>query len=294
MTARRHTPVIALVATPATARRAVPLLALLGVRARVVSWHRPAPSFVGTPDALLVTEPSLLPGLPDIPTAVWDPDGAVAPAPGCTRLVPAADHRAAVAPDAVVVPEHGIEVGAWPVLPPLVRARWRARLDLPASLVLAVDARQRTADATTALALASAAVVAPRHVPLALALGTPVVTDPDTAARLGLAVGVEVEVAEDPRDADRLAARLAASDERTARLSRLGRRAAEDRFDLGRAAAALRHRLGVDPATGSGPADPADLLVARLAELGTPTTATVVGHAAACVADLPRLTGASR
>ncbi|CAN5639950.1 hypothetical protein BH10ACT1_BH10ACT1_38190 [soil metagenome] len=266
------TAVLALAATPATARRAVPFLGVLGRGTEVVSWHRTASG--PPPAAVLATSPEVLgDGLPEVPTAVWVDDLAglrFAAAHGAEVVLSSREDL--VDHGAVLVPRAGADVGRWPVLPPVVRTEQRRMLDLPDQFVVAVDHREATDDIVTILALASAAVVTGPLLPLALALGTPVVTGPDTARRFGLRAGVEVEVATGASAADAAARSLAAWDLGAAALSRRGRRFAEAHLDLAHPAAAVRHRLGIGPLPRGGPLG---RLSQRLDELSTPADARI-------------------
>ncbi|HEX2576682.1 MAG TPA: hypothetical protein VHK88_10070 [Aquihabitans sp.] len=267
------TAVLALAATPSTARRAVPFLGVLGIGTEVVSWHRASAATLPSPAAVLATSTSVLPELPAVPIAVWVDD--------LRSLRRAHDHDVEVAlsssPElidhgAVPVPRNGVQVGRWPVLPPVARARHRRDLDLPDDLVVAIDHPVATDDVVTALALAAAAVVTGPLLPLALALGTPVVTGPDSARRHGIEAGVEAEVAADPVAADAAARSLARYELGAAALSRRGRRFAEHHLDLDRPAAAVRQRLGLAAVAARGGAG---RLRDRLDELATPVDARI-------------------
>lgn len=297
-------PRLALAATPGSARELVAFLALVGRGADIVSWHaRGGRAARATIDAVVASDPAVLDQVLAELAAAGSATGAVAgPAagPGRSDDVPVAcrvrdesEVRAAAEagvevafthdPDlldtgAVLVPARGIEVDRLPVLPPLVRQRMRSAQGLPDRLVLAVHG-PADADRTTGLALAAAAVVDEEMLPLALALGTPVVTDAAAAAAFGLRPGVEVEVADDAPAADRLAAAVAREPDRAAALSRRARAFAEHHLDLGRPADMVRHRLGLAP--------PSSLLDRRLAELATPPGAAPRLRARAALAGFP-------
>lgn len=276
-------PVLALAGTRATAARAVPLLRVLGIDVEVVSWQRLGhlPDHP-PPDAVLATSVAALDGLPDVPTAVWvdRPDDLRAAHRADVELVLTA-RAELVDHGAVPVPPVGVDVGRWPPLAPLLRARWRARHGLPDPLVVAVDPSAPFDDLAATLALAGAAVVTGPAVALALALGTPVVTSPETARRIGLRPGVDVEVATGPEAADALARAIAADDHRAAVLSRRGRRFAENHLDLGHPAAIVRRRLAL---TAPPTALPADRVAARLDELATAGSSLVRSRAADAIA----------
>ena len=238
-------PVLALAATPRTARRAVAFLSVLGLGTEVVSWHRCADGV--TPNALLATTPAVLQGLPAVPTAVWVDDHASFRSAVSQDLeVVLSSHQWLVDHGAVHVPRAGIDVSRWPVCAPLARMAERDRLGLPEHLVVAVDHPRVTDDIATILAVAAAAVVTGPLVPLALAMGTPVITSPETARRLGLHPGVEVEVVAGRQAADQAARELAGDLDRAAAMSHRGRRFAEHHLDLSRPAAAVACRLGLD------------------------------------------------
>lgn len=183
---------------------------------------------------------------------------------------------------ALLVPGPGLDPRVHRPLTPFVRSRWRSRLGFPADFV--VDARAGS-DAVperlvpTALALAGAAVVDTRWLDLALALGTPVVTDAASARRAGATSGTEVLVA-DPGEAGSVAADVAGDLPRAAALGCAGRRLCERRHDLGGAAAELVRRLQV-----SVPLRSAEALVQqRLDEMWAPPDAQVAVRARAAVA----------
>jgi hypothetical protein len=164
---------------------------------------------------------------------------------------------------------------------PLVRQRHRQRdPDLPE--VLVVDGAVEPGEGERQLAAAAACVISGPAVLLALALGTPVVTSAQTARRLGLVAGREVEVAAGAEAAREVAEEIAADPERAARLSRRARRCAERRFDLTVPAEELAHRLGLvsDPTVAS------SRIEARLAELATPSGAPLRHRWATALAGL--------
>ena len=135
------------------------------------------------------------------------------------------------------------------------------------------------------LAAASVAVVSGPATLLALALGTPVVTSGDTARRLGLRPGRDVEVAADPDAALALAEEIAGDEARAASLSRLARRCAEHHLDLGRPARDVARRLGLT-ATATGPLAHLDDRLDELATpAGSPTRARVADALAVLTAD---------
>jgi hypothetical protein len=262
-------PTLALLAAPGTSNRAVPLLGLLGLHAEVVSWQRRGDA---RPDAVLATSVeslAMLDGEPPLPVGVWvrhhdEIDRALRH--GVDLLLTGRPEL--VARGALLVPPVGIEVDRWPVVPPLVRARRRARLGLPAHHVVGADEVHEGAELEEALGLASAAVVSGPATLLALALGTPIVTSSETARRLGVRPGRDVEVAGDPTAARALAQELAGDEARCASLSRRARRCAEHHLDLGRPARVVAERLGISLRA----AGPAALVRERLETLGTPAS----------------------
>ncbi len=276
--------VLALAAPPGTSARAVPLLQLIGRGIEVVSWARTQQLDGPAPDAVLATTIDALDGLPDVPTAVWVGDENElrrAAAGGVTVMLCG---RAELAErGAVYVPRVGVDVARWPPIAPLVRQRWRERYGLPAELVVGVDAPRDPEKLAGPLALASVAVLTGPSTALALALGTPLVTNPSSARRLGIRPGVDAEVAPTGDEAASVARAIAADQDRAAVLSRRGRRFAERHLDLSRPAAVVRRRLGIDPApTPTG----VDLAIARLDELATPPAGPIRHRLAVAVEPL--------
>lgn len=269
--------VVALAAAPGQGRSLVPLLAIVGTGHRVVSWHR---SGVRGADVVVASDPAVLgdvlsslgaSGRPRVACRVRSTDelerardaGADATFTDDPDLAGAAADGGPSAPQ--LVPSEGIDVARHPAIPPLTRARLREAYGIAGPLVLAVDRRAPARTVSTSLALASAVVVADHELlPLALALGTPVVVARPTADRYGVEDGSEVLVAPtaEPRDADALAASLARDEARSAHLSHRARRYAERALDVGAPARALRRTLGLEPV-------PA-LIDLRLDELATP------------------------
>ncbi|WP_426573396.1 hypothetical protein [Aquihabitans sp. McL0605] len=283
-------PVLALLAAPGTTSRAVPLLGLLGIHARVVSWQRRGDV---APDAVIVTSVDslrALHGSPPIPTAVWVKhhehiDEAIEA--GATLLLTARPEL--MARGAVLVPPIGIEVDRWPAAAPLVRRRRREQRGLPAVHVVKLEPGMDPTEAEIALSVASAAVVSGPATLLGLALGTPLVTSTDTARRLGVRPGRDVEVAAGPEQALELAAEIAADDARAASLSRRARRCAEHHLDLGRPALVVAQRLGL-VAT---PAGPIARIDGRLDELATPIGSPVRARVDDALAGFPADGGGS-
>jgi hypothetical protein len=279
-------PVLALLAAPGTSGRAVPLLGLLGAHAQIVSWQRRGEV---VPDALLVTTVRSL-GMLDAgspaPTGVWvnhhdQVDYAIDA--GVDLLLTAQPDL--VQRGAVLVPPVAIEVQRWPAVPPLVRARRREAAGLPAVHVLRVEGGVDPDGGEQELAMASVAVVSGPATLLALALGTPVVTSTDTARRLGLRPGRDVEVAGGPDAALALAEEIAHDDARAAVLSRQARRCAEHHLDLGRPAHIVAQRLGLAPTPTGALAHVEDRLAELSTPAGSPTRARVADALAVLTAD---------
>lgn len=176
------------------------------------------------------------------------------------------------------VPPLGLDLDRHPVVPPLTRARLRVAAGLPERLVLAVGGAA-TPDRTTSLGVASAAVVGVDLVAIGAALGTPMVVLADAAAHLGGRDGIEVLVASDDREADRLAGRLAADVDLAVALSRRVRSFAEHHLDLAVPARALRRRLGLAPTP--------SLVLRRLEELGTPPGSRIRARVRHALAPFP-------
>ncbi len=251
-------PVVAVVATPGSTAAARPLVAALARRATVRAGGRAV-----RPDALLLTHPAARRGDRAVPSAAVD---------GLLVLARDADGHALGEPLPCPGPDV-VATAAWPPLAPHVRRRWRQRLGLDPDLVVDTVALDPV-DVPTALAVAAAAVVDRRDLPLALALGCPTVTDAGAASAVGAEPDVDVVVG------DRAAAvALAADDVRAARLSRRGRALAVARLDPEVTAAALLDRWGLGPA-----ATPLARLDAALAELGTAPGAPVRARAASATA----------
>lgn len=291
-------PVLAVAATPGTTGGVRRLVRRLAEQVDIAALD----DVERLEDAVLATSPRALdvvpPGLPvavwvayaqehgwvrSVGTAsAWQPLGSHPD----VRLILSADADA-VRAGATAVPEEAFEVGSLPALPPLVRARWRERLGLPARFVVAIEESADPAgDAVTNLALASAAVVSGPLLPTALALATPVVTTALDAERLGVSAGREVEVAEPDTagDRDALAEAIAADDAWAARCSFAARRFAEQVLDIGRIADVVLDRLGL--AVGD-PQIPATLRVdQRLEELGTPSVAPIRARTGLALASL--------
>lgn len=163
-----------------------------------------------------------------------------------------------------------------PYFPPFVRRRWRQRLGFPEVWPAVIDGSTVPPQLVpTALALCSAAVVTGDGLLHALAMGAPAVTDPQSALAVGARDGVQLSVAESEDFAAR-SKQLSADDAVGARLSRLGRRLIERRFDPTRVLGPVARRLGLV----RDPAFPEEVLAGRLEELGTPQSSFVTRRAA--------------
>lgn len=284
-------PVLELLVTPGTGDRIAPLVR------RLASWCDPrAPDrSLGRASARLASSwraPALEQALADgePPVALWVSGLAEAEAApswvGRCRLIVTDRPEVAGSLDAVVIPRPALDPADHRPLTPFVRSRWRARLGLARELVVDVRTggdgdRAGLPDrlVPTALAVAAAAVVDDHWIDLALALGTPVVTDAASARRIDATEGIEVMVA-DAGDVAASARALAGDLPRAAALGRAGRRACERRHDLRTAAAEVAERLGL-----TGAALDAEHVVLRLlGELWTPADARVASRASAALA----------
>jgi hypothetical protein len=275
---------------------AAPLADVLARLARRHAVHAHDPG-LGTPAAVLTRPASRWPAPRGVPVAWWVDHPAALPSelPDALRCVltwqPVVDALGAVdsswrLPVPVeVLPSPSVDGTAWRPVAPFVRARWRRRLGLPATLVAMVGTAgappmddQTAADA---LFLCSAAVAGPAHVLRSLALGTPTVCDAATAALVGARDRHDVAVASGD-DARAAAEELAVDVTRAATLARNGRRLVEARHDV--AASARRVAALLDlPETG---AAPVARVAARLDELGTPVDAGVVSRVAGAIGTL--------
>lgn len=168
----------------------------------------------------------------------------------------------------VHVPVPGIDLTAWPATMPHVRRRRRRSNGRPDPMIFdaTLDTHGRDGvELAAELALASAAVVDMRWVTASLALATPTVTQPLTAASLGALDGIHVVVA-DPADQLDAARELAEDEHRSARIARAGRQLVEQLHDRGKAAAEVAQALGILPRL----AGPRALLAERIRELQVP------------------------
>lgn len=249
-------PLLALVVEPGEGRAMRPLVGALGRSVEVRSLGRCALR----PDGVLASSSAAARRAP-------------AGVPLATRL----DGSVLVAGRRLIVPNGGLDVDSFRPSGPLVRARWRERLGLP-PVVVADVATLAPADRQEALRTCSAAVVGAEDLAVALALGTPVITDPAAAAAAGAVDGLHVVVA-DAGEGLAAAEDLAADRHRCARIGAAGRRLAEERLDLGRAAAFVAAALFVVPP----PAGPLGHLESRLQELHLPPVARLRDRVAAAL-----------
>lgn len=225
---------------PALGIRAVPGApsAFLALVRALGAWCRPQGAG-SSPAAWLASSPAVAAGV-DGPRAVWvddrdtwDEAAALSPA----VMVTANPELKG----AVLFPQPGLDLRAYVPIAPVIRSRWRARLGLPATLVVTVGVEGAPPDdlAPTALALASVVVVSGPRLAEALAWAAPCVTDAASAAAFGAG---EAELVIGPRST---AAQIAGDEHRAAALSAAGRRFAERRLDQHGAAAQVAAALGM-------------------------------------------------
>ncbi len=190
-------------------------------------------------------------------------------------------------PVILTVHPDAVDAAAHPPVPPFVRERIRRAHGLPERLLVRIGYPGATPVpgrlVPTALACASAAAVRGPAVSLALALGTPVVTDAATAGRLGARDGVHLLVRPDDGVEAALTG-LAADPELTAVCSGHARSLVRRVLDLDRAAAALLDACGI-PAPRP-PHHPLAGLEAALTALDTPPGAAPRMRALATAATL--------
>jgi hypothetical protein len=148
----------------------------------------------------------------------------------------------------------GIDASTRLPITPFVRARWRRRHHLPATLVLDLDQGVPADLVPTAAALASAVVASGSNLLEAQAWAAPYADNLDDARQ------------------------LAADDRRAAEVGRAGRRLVERNHDVSRASARLRRLLGL--------ADEPSRYERALDALWTPPTAGIRHRAAAALASL--------
>jgi hypothetical protein len=222
------------------------------------------------------------------PVALWASDARqLADASACgPRITVVVTEDWVLSDDDRVVPfPAGVDARRFLPVTPFVRARWRVRLGLPEQLVVSVGipGGDGLSDdvVPTALAVASAVVCGERWLVEAMAWGAPCVTDAVSAAAVGATADVEVAV-DEPGHLLRVATALASDDRRAAALGRAGRRLVERRHDTSRPPVEVADRLGLLPATEG----LAARVGARLSELWTPSTASVVGRTRAAFSSL--------
>ncbi len=295
-------PLLGIIAGPTDTAEVAPLVVALR------SWCRPHaldPS-LGPPAALLATSTAAI-GLNgalagSVPVVVISND------PGPIPHEVRARAAAVVVRDDLVADELGDQAIRWhrdavaasehPCLSPFVRERWRRRLSLPSTFIVEIGTQRASDIAHTnvaaTLAVCSAAVVRGPWLTTALALGTAVVTDATSAARLGATPAVHLAVA-GPHDATATAHALANDPARAAALGWGGRLLVEAHLDSAGVALEIAHALGIGPR--DFPAAPLSRLDAELGALGTPTNSSVANRALrravaiAGVADWADLTG---
>jgi hypothetical protein len=248
----------------------------------LAGWARVAPvSDGGRPDACIVTAGD-----------VDDVTARFTGVPVAVVIEPGSDTPAHAGAHAFVftLPRPAIDARAHPPVSPAVRARFRRMLAIPDDLVVVIGFDPATPlserAVPSALALARAAAVRGPNLLLALALGTPTVTDAGSARTLDAVDGRDVVVAE-PGDVVRTARELGDDMRRAARVGWSARRLVERSHDVGPLAREIARRTGLLPDT-----TPVANVVERLQELGTPDGSPVTaGALAACE---PFLTISSR
>ncbi len=298
-------PLLGLLTSPADPTPLAPLVVSMR------RWCVPAaddPS-IAAPDAYLAADPAAV-GLTD---ALLGP-ALVAVLVESTARIPEVvlehadvlivrDPDSAVAfPDrAVVFPRDFVRPSQHPNISPFVRSRWRAGLQLPDPMIVRLGVPRPwpldDAAVPAALATCSAAIVRGPWLLTALALGTPVITDAPSCARIGATNNIHLIVSP-PTESNDLAVALAADGPRAAAVGWGGRMLVEEHHDLEAVAVELLDRLGIGPA--AFPTAPLANLDAELAALGTPDSSPVALRAlrrAAAIAgpaDWVELTGRRR
>lgn len=273
-------PIVALVAGFETTDSLVPLLVALR---RWCGPHAAGPG-LGAPDAYLAASPHA-PGLDQLldgpaPVAVFaesltDLDPAVAERADViiVRDPPAAARLGA---KALVFDRHCIRASDHPPITPFVRSRWRTKLTLPDPMFVRLGVSDpwpgSPASIGGALAVCTAAAVRGPWLLTALALGTPVITDAQSATGIGAEPGVHLLTAPQ-HGTERLLDALAGDRARATSLGNAGRLLVEESHDLDRVAMDLLDRLGIGPPPF--PDAPLAGLDAELAALGTPDTSPV-------------------
>lgn len=283
-------PLLGIVARPGEGEVLRPLLRALSARVEI----RAVRQGTGEPHAVLATSPLALGTVPEWrgPTAVWIGDEdqleafrdlpASVPHTVITTLHEAASAATAGGAQALVVGRLTDADRRERWVPPLVRARWREREDLPQDLVVVIGEATRDCapDDDSAvrhvtpddpglahlLRVAAACVVGHDRLALALASGCPTVTAADAAAALGVADQVEVVVCDDLADAVRRATELTGSPEAATRLSYAAHTAIA-RSSAASAADSLVALLGLDPHSN----EPWQRAIARLEAIELPT-----------------------
>lgn len=230
-------PPVRILAAPGSPGGFVALVRALG------AWCHPQAAGPA-PVAWVASSPALARGVD--PVAVWVDDAEAwqqASALGEHILVTADPAVARLGAGTVVFPYAVPGPGDRVPLAPVVRSRWRARLGLPATMVVnAADLPDGVGP--TAMALASVVVATGTPLADALAWGAPCVTDAGSATALGAVAGVEAVVGR-PSELASLAADLAGDDGRCAALSAAGRRLVERRADTREPARRVAAALGL-------------------------------------------------
>ncbi|MBM3673545.1 MAG: hypothetical protein FJW88_01125 [Actinobacteria bacterium] len=220
---------------------------------------------------------------PAVPVALWV-DGAPDSIDVIERALPVASRARVLLVDdsadaralgqrALPVSRHATYLAAHPPIAPLVRSRWRRRLGLPDDFTVRIGvpepSRLTEAAIPAALAVAAGAVVRGPWLPVALALGTPVVTDAASIEVFGVGSDGACMLAE-PGGFDLELTRLISDDERAAAASWAARRFAERHLDLGCTVQELMRRLGISRFAAADAWRPSARLAEALDELHTP------------------------
>jgi hypothetical protein len=192
-------------------------------------WSRPVAAGPGDDVAAwLASSPAVAARHEGRPVAVWG-RGAVVVTQGAGVVT-------------IPFPEHSVFAAGAVFVPPLVRARWRTRLELPDPLIVTTSISEDLLP--TAFALASAVTTrSPQRLLEAMAWGAPCVTDAACAAQAGVTHGVEVLVA--GGDLMQAATALASDVATASRLSRQARRRFEAHHDDHGATLAVARALGL-------------------------------------------------
>lgn len=230
-------PPLGILASPGSPPGFVALVQALG------AWCRPRAAGPA-PVAWAASSPEMASG--HDPVAVWVHDAEAwrrASAGRPRALVTADPAVAGLGAGTILFPFGGLDLGDRIPVSPVVRSRWRARLGLPAAMVIPTAGLPDDV-CPTAMALASVVIATGGQLAEALAWGAPCVTDAGSAEALGVVAGIEAVVGP-PSEFDALAAEVAGDDGRCAALSAAGRRLVERRSDTRGPARRVAAALGV-------------------------------------------------